>query len=124
MQRGPCFRRTTMQVTGNISFIIASQTADEVCGEMPVQSGILNPFGVAHAGAILWFADVCATVLAFGKAEIQAGASGFPLAINLSAALLGNQKRSEEHTSELQSLMRISYAVFCLKKKIQLLTES
>src|SRR3546814_3633168 len=28
-------------------------------------------------------------------------------------------QRSEEHTSELQSLMRISYAVFCLKKKIQ-----
>src|SRR3546814_9820906 len=28
--------------------------------------------------------------------------------------------RSEEHTSELQSLMRISYAVFCLKKKNQL----
>src|SRR3546814_3188435 len=30
---------------------------------------------------------------------------------------LGNGIRSEEHTSELQSLMRISYAVFCLKKK-------
>src|SRR3546814_952972 len=30
--------------------------------------------------------------------------------------------RSEEHTSELQSLMRISYAVFCLKKKIQINT--
>src|SRR3546814_2024478 len=29
------------------------------------------------------------------------------------------QPRSEEHTSELQSLMRISYAVFCLKQKIQ-----
>src|SRR3546814_7057761 len=29
----------------------------------------------------------------------------------------GDQLRSEEHTSELQSLMRISYAVFCLKKK-------
>src|SRR3546814_7918125 len=29
----------------------------------------------------------------------------------------GLQQRSEEHTSELQSLMRISYAVFCLKKK-------
>src|SRR3546814_7774191 len=28
-------------------------------------------------------------------------------------------RRSEEHTSELQSLMRISYAVFCLKKKTQ-----
>src|SRR3546814_9812144 len=31
--------------------------------------------------------------------------------------------RSEEHTSELQSLMRISYAVFCLKKKIQKITK-
>src|SRR3546814_5338812 len=29
----------------------------------------------------------------------------------------GMERRSEEHTSELQSLMRISYAVFCLKKK-------
>src|SRR3546814_4768169 len=29
----------------------------------------------------------------------------------------GGASRSEEHTSELQSLMRISYAVFCLKKK-------
>src|SRR3546814_1644303 len=32
-------------------------------------------------------------------------------------ALLVSTDRSEEHTSELQSLMRISYAVFCLKKK-------
>src|SRR3546814_4903827 len=32
--------------------------------------------------------------------------------------------RSEEHTSELQSLMRISYAVFCLKKKTQKLTDT
>src|SRR3546814_8545936 len=31
----------------------------------------------------------------------------------------GAGRRSEEHTSELQSLMRISYAVFCLKKKKQ-----
>src|SRR3546814_2813874 len=30
---------------------------------------------------------------------------------------IDNKDRSEEHTSELQSLMRISYAVFCLKKK-------
>src|SRR3546814_3312469 len=30
---------------------------------------------------------------------------------------LPHRRRSEEHTSELQSLMRISYAVFCLKKK-------
>src|SRR3546814_4966538 len=35
-------------------------------------------------------------------------------------ALQAMAVRSEEHTSELQSLMRISYAVFCLKKKKQL----
>src|SRR3546814_8571924 len=33
------------------------------------------------------------------------------------------EDRSEEHTSELQSLMRISYAVFCLKKKTQKKTQ-
>src|SRR3546814_6562910 len=32
--------------------------------------------------------------------------------------------RSEEHTSELQSLMRISYAVFCLKKKTKITTHN
>src|SRR3546814_8878481 len=50
-------------------------------------------------------------------------------AVGLNAALMADQAwllfgveaamRSEEHTSELQSLMHISYAVFCLKKKIQ-----
>src|SRR3546814_6854023 len=39
--------------------------------------------------------------------------SRFILALKVALA----QERSEEHTSELQSLMRISYAVFCLKKK-------
>src|SRR3546814_7606875 len=35
----------------------------------------------------------------------------------MGAGPIGDMARSEEHTSELQSLMRISYAVFCLKKK-------
>src|SRR3546814_3540491 len=35
-----------------------------------------------------------------------------------------SRRRSEEHTSELQSLMRISYAVFCLKKKKQTITST
>src|SRR3546814_2651839 len=39
------------------------------------------------------------------------------LAITLQGMGLNARSRSEEHTSELQSLMRISYAVFCLKKK-------
>src|SRR3546814_6061813 len=52
--------------------------------------------------------------LHLGEAALQGG--DLPLLrIDLSGA--GAGPRSEEHTSELQSLMRISYAVFCLKKK-------
>src|SRR3546814_5471217 len=47
----------------------------------------------------------------------QAGVVGFgDVAFDI-LQVEGLQNRSEEHTSELQSLMRISYAVFCLKKK-------
>lgn len=81
-----------MHVKGNIEFKVIEQSADKVVGEMPVQPGILNPFGTAHAGATLWFADVCATVLAFGGAQMAPGVAGFPLAISLDAKLLGNQK--------------------------------
>src|SRR3546814_5725380 len=45
-----------------------------------------------------------------------------PAVLRSTAPIEGSRRepgRSEEHTSELQSLMRISYAVFCLKKKIQ-----
>src|SRR3546814_2497606 len=47
--------------------------------------------------------------------SIQAGSLGD--ALNQLARQSKLQIRSEEHTSELQSLMRISYAVFCLKKQ-------
>src|SRR3546814_3429242 len=65
----------------------------------------------------------CATIFTADFAEI--GEEGRRLQERLIATakaagvrLVGpNSMRSEEHTSELQSLMRISYAVFCLKKK-------
>src|SRR3546814_6860043 len=41
----------------------------------------------------------------------------FELPLDLVCGAIEDKRRSEEHTSELQSLMRISYAVFCLKKK-------
>src|SRR3546814_2484016 len=44
---------------------------------------------------------------------------GFSSQNSCSASRSGGYLRSEEHTSELQSLMRISYAVFCLNKKTQ-----
>src|SRR3546814_5528879 len=54
--------------------------------------------------------------LAAGQAIFERRADNLLGTIERIAADLGSA-RSEEHTSELQSLMRISYAVFCLKKK-------
>src|SRR3546814_7376471 len=51
-----------------------------------------------------------------GRQPIE-GAAGVMPSLHLESLDEGAQHRSEEHTSELQSLMRISYAVFCLKKK-------
>src|SRR3546814_4342633 len=56
------------------------------------------------------------------RLDLEAGVIqylGIILGLGLSGEreIIGVAERSEEHTSELQSLMRISYAVFCLKKK-------
>lgn len=80
-----------MKIEGNLEFTIVEQGPDKVVSIMPVTAGIKNPFGVAHAGAILWFADVTATVLAMGKTDATAGMQGFPLAISLNANLVSNQ---------------------------------
>src|SRR3546814_1486068 len=45
-------------------------------------------------------------------------AMGYDMSYTASSEIMDEIARSEEHTSELQSLMRLSYAVFCLKKKI------
>src|SRR3546814_7931790 len=61
--------------------------------------------GVAHRNAIHLSSSAAARPLSIASAARSAPPCHVPAA------------RSEEHTSELQSLMRISYAVFCLKKK-------
>src|SRR3546814_2453845 len=52
-------------------------------------------------------------------AQHRPGATPLRYDLLLPDGAAGTLDRSEEHTSELQSLMRISYAVFCLKKKKQ-----
>src|SRR3546814_9562799 len=64
--------------------------------------------------------DVKARVVEIGRArmpEFRLAPAGPGKAVIVAADLRIVLRRSEEHTSELQSLMRISYAVFCLKKK-------
>jgi uncharacterized protein (TIGR00369 family) len=64
-----------------------------VVSEMPIQTGILNPYGIVNAGAILWLADVTATILVLGSSSLPTeGMAGFPLAITLNANFIGNQK--------------------------------
>jgi uncharacterized protein (TIGR00369 family) len=80
-----------MRVQGEIDFTLTEWNPERVVGEMPVKAGIKNPFGVAHAGAILWLADVAATALVMGPGELKEGMKGFPLAIALNSNFLGNQ---------------------------------
>ena len=80
---------------GSLKFVIQERTEEYVISQMPVTQDMLNPFGTVHAGAMLWLADVTATVLALGKTEMSTDGKGFPLAINLNANLLANQKDGE-----------------------------
>ena len=80
-----------MKYTGSFEFEIVERTEERVASKMPVGAGIKNPFGVVHAGAMLWFADVTATILAMGPGQSTTpGMKGFPLAISLNANFTGN----------------------------------
>src|SRR3546814_6244662 len=81
-----------------------------LAGGMPHQAVDSLPYWLA------FFAWVGQQRYVLWKEQVArlSGAMGAVLGVGRHACRLG---RSEEHTSELQSLMRISYAVFCLKKK-------
>src|SRR3546814_2235625 len=65
-----------------------------------------------------WLAETIAGEFALKASPLKGDALRFSaLTLNPLYASPGAPTRSEEHTSELQSLMRISYDVFCLKKK-------
>jgi uncharacterized protein (TIGR00369 family) len=81
-----------MNIEGKIVFHVVEQTPERVISEMPIQPGVKNPYGVVNAGAILWFADVTATILVMGSARASEGMAGFPLAVSLNANFVGNQK--------------------------------
>lgn len=81
--------------TGSIEFFIEERDEQHVVSRMPVAEGARNPFGTVQAGAIIWLADVTATVLAIGKTDIGEDGRGFPLAVNMHASLLGNQRGGE-----------------------------
>src|SRR3546814_3793858 len=75
-----------------------------------------------HRLDLIGFADDLDLFVAFSLQYLGIVRVGQQVAQSLGAAdrvgiLVGDRSRSEEHTSELQSLMRISYAVLCLQKQ-------
>src|SRR3546814_1034872 len=104
---------------GNLDFHIDRGLADGVGGDLAVRLngdedarlGRAVKLLQVHAEGAVKVEDVGADGLAGGIGEVDAGEAEGVLQRPV------DQQRSEEHTSELQSLMRISYAVFCLKKK-------
>jgi len=82
-----------MKIEGNIEFYVVEQVPERVVSEMPILPGILNPYGSVNAGAILWFADITATILVLGPSTLPSeGMAGFPLCITLNANFISNQK--------------------------------
>src|SRR3546814_1913412 len=91
--------------------VLASRTLSRLAGYcIVISSGTLLATIGAGEGAVLGGA-------LFYLVSSTLGISAFYLLIELVERRDTDPNRSEEHTSELQSLMRISYAVFCLKKK-------
>src|SRR3546814_3965703 len=80
-------------------------------GLVSATSGVSSSTGLAMVFVLLTFGGW--NEAAYISAELRRGNKG------MVSVLIGGLFRSEEHTSELHSLMRISYAVFCLKKKKQ-----
>jgi acyl-coenzyme A thioesterase PaaI-like protein len=81
-----------MNFQGEIKYTITEHSPEYVLAEMPVRAGILNPDGVVNPGALLWFADACATVLAYDKDELAPGTAGVVTGIGVNADIVGNQK--------------------------------
>src|SRR3546814_9783010 len=80
---------------------------------------LFGPYAASQVMKILGparlFVHIAAVAASLGLFAVVQAVSRAPVAITDRDRFV----RSEEHTSELQSLMRISYAVFCLKKKTQ-----
>src|SRR3546814_6893978 len=73
-----------------------------------------SPAGTVHLSAIRL---MVALRRSGASASVSNGSKSNASPVGACRENTGGGSRSEEHTSELQSLMRISYAVFCLKKK-------
>src|SRR3546814_4081997 len=96
--------------------VLPARGADDEAAAASPPDAVATPLGGAAFGNVVHDTLEAADFAAWdGGAEAPDGAPD-AIAKALARHALPQTPRSEEHTSELQSLMRISYAVFCLKK--------
>src|SRR3546814_8956539 len=95
-----------------------------------LRSAIAAIIGIVVAFGLIWLAQYAGSEISPDVYDPNSGEILIPVGSTIALIVgwfigtfaggwLAMRVRSEEHTSELQSLMRISYAVFCLKKKNQ-----
>src|SRR3546814_4553199 len=105
IRRPPRSTRTDTLFPYTTLFRSLRKAASLPCGLSPAYAILCEELGQAAAERYLEYRSR-GTLLA-------------PIDEALDSEIGGTERRSEEHTSELQSLMRSSYAVFCLKKKTE-----
>src|SRR3546814_5260491 len=85
---------------------------------IPEPNRLLLEYTQAMMGFLLFNASPgTIEIIGLGGGSLAKYCHAYLPSSNIRAVEIDEHVRSEEHTSELQSLMRISYAVFCLKKK-------
>src|SRR3546814_3175000 len=98
-------------IMDHVSLFAIAVNEENAAGGRIVTAPTNGAAGVVPA-VLRYYRDFWSGADRAGMHDILLTASAIGMLIKLNASI-----RSEEHTSELQSLMRISYAVFCLKKK-------
>src|SRR3546814_222458 len=125
---GACFRPETggqrckpQRQRGPVHYLLAADSlgaADAMIAQAVAYAGQREQFGRV-IGSFQAVKHMCAEMTAKNepcRSLVWYAAHAVDAAPEEAALMACHAKRSEEHTSELQSLMRISYAVFCLKK--------
>src|SRR3546814_6010949 len=101
---------------------ISDWSSDVCSSDLPYADVVKHAFfpALLTYGSLFYIVDIEAMKMGLKGLPVR---QMRPATMTLLRTVMGIAGRSEEHTSELQSLMRISYAVFCLKKKKQNQTE-
>src|SRR3546814_2306265 len=109
--------RVRVRSDEDVAVVHRRDQADGLRQQHAVAENVAGHVADAHAGEVLLLAVTPERAeVALDRLPAAAGGDAHALVV-VADRTAGGECRSEEHTSELQSLMRISYAVFCLKKK-------